>query len=55
MSSCIQEHEVSLVMALYPINVKLGEVTIMDIALTQEGGQTDTKAIKPQWCTCHTM
>jgi len=42
-------------MALYPINVKLCEVTIMDIALTQEGGQTDTMAAKPQWHTCHTM
>jgi len=42
-------------MALYPINVKLCGVTIMDIALTQKGGQTDTMAVKPQWCTCHTM
>jgi len=45
---------VSLVMALYPINVKLCEVTIMDIALSQEGGQTDTMAVKPQWPTYHT-
>ena len=42
-------------MAQYPINVKLCEVTIIAIALAQEGGQTDTMAVKPQWHTCHTM
>ena len=44
-----------LVMAEYPIKVKLCEVTIMAIALAQEGGQTDTMTVKLQWHTCHTM
>jgi hypothetical protein len=42
-------------MAQYPIKVKLCEVIIMVIVLAQEGGQTDTMAVRLQWHTCHTV
>jgi hypothetical protein len=42
-------------MAQYPMKVKLCEVTILAIALAQEGGQPDTMVVKLQWHTCHTV